>query len=265
MLHTSKIYFPLDTVSYDSADIVLLGVPLDSTASSLPGQRFGPLSIRRASFDLELFDMETETDLSTVRLHDAGDLHVVPGNIQETLERVEETIAEYRGKNVVVLGGEHSITYPAVKAVEPEAVVSLDAHFDLRDTYLGEKFSHACVMRRIYELGVQEYILGVRQASKEEYAFIKDASIDTHIPRGKKIYLSIDMDVFDCEHVGNYVPGGMTFSEGVSLVKKIIAQNEILGFDICEVRARTVNRTSLTAANLLYKILRYMRTTGSEL
>ncbi len=257
-LHTSKIFFPLDTTPYSSADIILLGIPLDSTASSLPGQRFGPSSIRKASFDLELFDMETETDLSTIRLHDAGDLHVVPGNIQETLERVEEAIAEYEEKKVAVLGGEHSITYPAVKAIEPEAVVVLDAHFDLHNTYLGETLSHACVMRRIYELGIQEHILGVRQVSKEEYEFIKDADISTNIPYGKKIYLSIDMDVFDCEHVGNYVPGGMTFSQGITQIKKIIAQNEILGFDICEVRARTVNRTSLTAANFLYKILSYM-------
>ena len=257
-LHASKIFFSLDNSDFKGSEYVLLGVPLDSTSSFLPGQRFGPSSIRRACFELETFDMETGIDLKKIKLHDVGDLHIVPGSMEENIKRIKETIAEFSGKTTIVLGGEHSITYPIVKTITPEAVISLDAHFDLRDAYLSEKLSHACVMRRIYELGMEVYILGTREASKEEYEFLKNSNIKNNIPEGKKIYLTIDMDVFDLENVGNYVPGGMSFSEGIEIIKKIVQKNEILGFDICEVCSRREDRTSITAGKLLYKILDYM-------
>ena len=257
-LHTSKIFFPLDNSDFEGSEFVLLGIPLDSTSSFLPGQRFAPSSIRRACFDLEPFDIEAGNDLKKIKLHDAGDLHIVPGNMEKNMERIEETIAEFSGKKIVILGGEHSITYPIVKTITPEAVISLDAHLDLRDAYLGEKLSHACVMRRIYELGIEEHILGVREASKEEYEFLKNSNIKNNVPKGKKIYMTIDMDVFDLENVGNYVPGGMSFGEGIKVIKEVVQKNEILGFDICEVCSRKEDRTSITAAKLLYKILGYM-------
>ncbi len=256
-LHASKIFFPIDNSDFRSSEYVLLGIPLDSTSSFLPGQRFGPSSIRRACFELETFDMETGIDLKKIKLHDVGDLHIA-GSMKENIKRIKETIAEFSGKKTIVLGGEHSITYPIVKAINPEAVISLDAHFDLRNSYLGDKLSHACVMRRIYELGIEEHILGTREASKEDYEFLKNSNIKNSIPEGKKVYLTIDMDVFDLENVGNYVPGGMSFSEGIEIIKKIVQKNEILGFDICEVCSRREDKTSITAGKLLYKILGYM-------
>jgi arginase family enzyme len=113
-------------------------------------------------------------------------------------------------------------------------------------------------MRRIHELGVQVHIIGAREASREEYTFCQKGTVLDTIPRGKKVYLSIDMDLFDCEDVGNYVPGGISFNDGVAIIKEIIENNEICGFDICEVTARTVNRTSLTAAKLLYTMLTHV-------
>lgn len=255
--HTSKIFFPLDTSDFKDSEYILLGIPLDITSSFLPGQRFGPSSIRKACFDLETFDIETEVDLKNIKLHDAGDLHITP-DMKENIKRIEETVKEFAGKKIVILGGEHSITYPVVKTLKPEAVVSLDAHLDLRDIYLGERFSHACVMRRIHDLGVEEYILGAREASKEEYEFLRNSQIKNTVPEGKKVYLTIDMDLFDLENVGNYVPGGMRFSEGIKLIKEIVQKNEVLGFDICEVCSRIEDKTSITAGKLLYKVLSYM-------
>jgi agmatinase len=246
-------------------DWVLFGVPYDCTASFQPGARFGPQSIREASYALEIFDCDLEVDLTNVCINDLGDINVRLGDPRTNFEIVKEAVSEI-SHPFIALGGEHTMVYPLVSVVQPELCVILDAHLDLRDKYLGEPLSHACTARRVLEVcDVQVY--GYRECSKEEYVFMKENSInafksseisDFMYPEGKKLHLSIDLDVLDpcyAPHVSNPVPNGLSFAEVVTVCSEVIKRNTVVSMDICELTSRYADRTAVAAASLLYKIL----------
>lgn len=169
--------------SYEASHFIVLGVPFDGTSSYKPGSRFGPSAIREASCNIETFSLRTLEDIEHVKICDIGDLWVTHGNLVETNKKVEQVTAEITKSHrfPIILGGEHSITYGEVKALGKDvAVIQFDAHMDLRDEYLGEKWSHATVMRRISEeVGVPNIIeVGTRAPSKEEYMFAKKSGLN---------------------------------------------------------------------------------------
>ncbi|MHC1605166.1 MAG: agmatinase [Candidatus Methanofastidiosia archaeon] len=263
-----KMRFPLSNTSLEKADFVLFGIPFDSTQSGNTGARYGPTAIRWASFDLEIFDFETKVDLTLPRICDIGDIECVPGSPELTRNRILYTVKRVpKNKIWIGLGGEHSITYPLVETLKPDIVISFDAHPDLRDNYMGEKLSHSSVMQRIHETGADINILGVRECSKEEYIYSKKHNIslvspeDLHtftLPKNKKVYLSIDLDVFESYlKVGNPVPGGVTFSQVQGLLNKIITSNKVVGFDIVELCSDSRDASSIFASKLLYKLISY--------
>ncbi len=255
--------FALD--SEKECDWVLFGVPYDSTASFNTGARFGPDSIRKASHHLEVFDCDLQVDMTEIKVNDRGNIHVRHGDPQALCDIVKKAVSDIE-EPFIALGGEHTIAYPLVCVQRPDMVISFDAHLDLRDTYLGEPLSHACTARRIAEV-CDIHIYGYRECSKREYTFLKESNItaykpseikDIIYPEGKKVHLSIDLDVLDpsiAPNVSNPVPNGLTVDEVRTVVNQVLKKNTVVSMDLCEVCSRYADRTAVTAAYLLYKIL----------
>ncbi|AEC51538.1 agmatinase [Pyrococcus sp. NA2] len=277
LLHTYKSFdMELPTVSLEEADFIILGLPFDGTTSYKPGARFGPVIIRQATLNLESYVIDYDIDIAELKIGDAGDV-ALPVTIEDAIKVAEETIEELRRLNEralpIFLGGEHSMTYPAVKVLKPKSYVVFDAHLDLRDSYQGSKFNHACVARRIHELGTKVIVFGVRSAAKEEVKYANkegiewvhardynfDAFVDLVFELPEPVYVSIDIDVFDISLVpetGTPEPGGLRFWDIIEALEWITERKRIVGFDIMEVSGeRLGNQAAITAAKLLFYIL----------
>lgn len=267
-----------DDMSHENG-LGLIGVPFDSTTIHHPGTRFGPRFLREASYHFEKYHLILDKFLD-LNLYDWGDLQIVPGNFSKTAKNLKVTIKDVLDKNSIplVLGGEHSISIPVIEALDVDnlTIIHMDAHFDLRDEYLGEKYSHATVMRRVWELEPQEIIqIGIRSASREEMEFhdqqanltyysnhiIKD-EIKLVLKRIKDLdgplYVSVDIDVLDPAHapsVGSPVPGGLTPLEVEAIILQLKGK-EVVGFDLVEVASTKIGDvTSINGAKILYDFL----------
>ena len=235
---------------YESARLVMLGLPFDGTCSYRPGSRFAPERIRLASWGLEEYSPDFNKELSDVLFYDAGELEFPIGNTQKSLELIEENVSQiYKDKKKYLgIGGEHLVTLPAFRACSKIysnlAVVHFDAHTDLREDYLGEKNSHASVMRRIGEIVGFENIkqIGIRSGLKEEFELMDKYS--THIDdysglepiKEKNIFLTIDIDVLDPSIVsgtGTPEAGGLSYKELQNWLKVLSGFN-IVGADVVE-------------------------------
>lgn len=240
---------------YESAKTVIFGAPFDSTTSYRPGTRFGSSAIRSESFGIETYSPYQDKDLLDYSIFDAGDPELCIGSVETALQQIEDIAAEIiaDGKRPVMLGGEHSVTLGAVRAVYKKYkdlyIIQFDAHADLRDDYLGVKNSHACVMRRCHEMVGDGHIyqFGIRSGDREEFRF---AEGHTKMQRfnlngiekaaeelaGKPVYLTIDMDVLDPSvfpGTGTPEHGGVQFTELLEAVFKLKNLN-IVAADINE-------------------------------
>lgn len=260
---------------YNEASVVLFGAPFDGTTSFRPGTRFGSKAIRSESFGIETYSPYQDKDLEDLKVFDGGDLDLCFGNTNKVLKDIEEyTDKILRDSKVpVMIGGEHLVTLGSIRAAakkyENLHVIQFDAHTDLRDDYLGEKLSHATVMRRVLEIigDNKLYQYGIRSGEREEFNFARKHSNltkfdfgnfeeDINKLQGKPVYLSIDLDVLDpSEFPGTGTPeaGGVSFKE---LVKAVIdvGKLNIVGFDIVELSPHYDNSGISTAAAC--KILR---------
>lgn len=267
-----KLEFPMSPV--EEADFVILGIPFDGTTSYKPGTRFGPTLIRQATLNLESYILDYDVDLAAIPIADVGDLAIVAGNPYETIKRAVETVEDIKAVNPsaipVTLGGEHSMTYGPVKALKPASYVVFDAHLDLRNEYEGNPWNHACVARRISEMGMAVAEFGIRSGTKCEVEYAREAGIEwVHARRyslerfkeivsdlPEPIYLSIDIDVFDLSMVpstGTPEAGGLAFWDVVEAVEWLVKNREVVGFDIMEVGGTELGDiTALTAAKLLF-------------
>jgi agmatinase len=257
----------------EEAKFAVLGVPYDRGESYRTGSRFAPNAIREASIEIESYDMIEDKDLSDIKIFDCGNVDV-SGDFEKTFERTKLCISEIlKNKAIpIVLGGEHTISLCSISAYrEKPFFLVFDAHLDFRDEYLEEKFSHACVTRRIGELIGFKNILavGVRSASKEE---LKDAgehglefisfekcsanAISEKI-QDKNVYVSIDMDVLDPKEargVCNPEPSGFYYSDFISIFE-FLKKTNLVGLDIVEVCPSYDAYTPVLAAKLIFKIL----------
>jgi agmatinase len=242
---------------YESSKYVILGVLFDATSSFRTGSRWAPDAIRRASYNFESYDYEYDIDIKEQQFHDAGNIEF--GNLCDMISVVEAVISGTfdDGKVPLTLGGEHTITFPCVKALAKSAdigVVMLDAHLDFRDEYLGNKYSHAGVTKHISDLGVPLVQIGTRSGTKEEYQLAAKRSIIYTMDEIRQIgiaqmlneieglldidsiYLSIDMDAIDpafAPGVGNPEPYGLTPLEVRTALRRLAPVTS--GFDIVEV------------------------------
>lgn len=235
---------------YEESDVVMIGLPFDGTVSYRPGSRFAPERLRIASWGLEDYSPDYDKHLEDVNFYDAGDLEFPLGNTVKSLELIEKNaqVVFQDGKKYLGIGGEHLVTYPALKACYEKykdiAVIHFDAHTDLREDYLGEKLSHASVMRRIGETIGFENIkqIGIRSGLKEEFDLMKrfntlvHHSSDLDVLRDKKIFLTIDVDVLDPAYMpgtGTPEPNGLTYRELAEWIY-YLKDFDIVGADVVE-------------------------------
>ncbi len=247
---------------YGTAEYVIFGVPFDGTSSFRAGSRFAPDAMRKASANFESYNAFFDIDLAELPIHDAGDLEPY-ASVDDTLRDLfyaVEPIAK-DGKIPIMLGGEHSLTLPCVKACAKHAgddlgVVVLDAHFDLRDEYSGLKYNHACVSRHIIDEVTDNYVsIGIRSGPKEEWDFAKENNIRYYTPddvatKGiknvldevieyldcSKIYFSLDMDALDpsfAPALGTPEPFGLDALDVREMIRTLAPMS--VGFDIVEI------------------------------
>ncbi len=275
-----KFAFSSDNDDLKENSFGIIGVPFDSTTSYHSGARLGPIVVREASFGFEKYNAVFNKDLTTT-FYDFGDVNVIPGNCEKTCEIVEDTVNEILDLNInpIIIGGEHSASVGAIKALYEKygklTVIHLDAHRDLAFEFIGEKYSHATVMRRAHETGAGLVQIGIRSSSAEEEDFVKSMyniqtfkNKDVHkhmdaieyylINIDGPIYVSIDMDVIDpaiAPNVGNPTPGGLFISEVETIIETLSHKN-VVGLDVVETASdRLGDNTAVVAAKIIYDFL----------
>lgn len=266
--------------NFKKAKVVVLPVPYEKTTTYKRGTRNGPLAIIDASTNMELFDEELNQETYKIGIHTMDALRVDGLSPEDMVERVKASTLEIlkAGKFPMALGGEHSITVGVVKAFcetfENISTLQLDAHYDLRDEYLGSKFSHACVGRRLSELCPLVQV-GTRSLSREEREFLdsvrkqsfREAEKDKTEEDSKsshtsircinvyeildrpfwkdevlsfltdEVYVTIDLDVLDpslMPSVGTPEPGGMGWYDLLELLRSVTKEKKVVGFDVVE-------------------------------
>lgn len=269
--------------SFSEADYVILGVPFDVTSTYRTGARFGPTAIREASLNIESYSFSSGVDVEDLRMHDLGDLHVT-GDAEETLKRLEKVVTELldEKKTPVLIGGEHTITLGSTRAFKKQncAIISFDAHLDLRNEYMNLKTSHTTFMRRINEQVKPKRLIeiGTRAVCKEELSYAKKAGtsyftanqirsegvddvlekISSLIADVKQIYLTIDLDVLDpafVPAVQNPEPNGLCSHMFYDLLAGLVDER-VAVFDVVEVAPNYDNGNSaVQAARTIFEVL----------
>ena len=277
--------FSGNQISYEEAKYVVVGVPFDVTSTYRSGSKFAPLAIRDASQNVECYSFRTGVDVEELKIHDLGDLHVA-ADVELTLGRlalVAQDLFEDE-KIPVFIGGEHTITLGVMKSLDPKvAVVSFDAHLDLRDNYLGLSVSHTTFLRRINEDVKPCKILevGTRAVCREELDYAKEAGIDyitahqirkdgvnktaeaikSALSGCEKVYVTVDMDVLDPAYVPavpNPEPEGLDTSTLLDLLE-VVCDRRVLGFDVVEVSPHYDSGVTATqATKVMFEMLGFL-------
>jgi agmatinase len=269
--------------SFERATFVVVPVPYDLTSTYQAGARKGPSAILDASCQMELYDEELRRETFRTGIHTVFPLEVKAGGPQEMIAAVRSEVTEIlsSGKIPVILGGEHSISLGPVQAMKEAypslSVLHLDAHADMRNTYQGTPFSHACVSRRISEI-CHVVQVGIRSMSAEEAAFIEENTLPVYYPDflyenpqwekticeclSEDVYITIDLDVFDpsiMPAVGTPEPGGLYWKDLTRLIKAVSNNCKIRGFDIVELTPIPgIVAPDFTAAKLAYRVMGYI-------
>ncbi len=269
---------PKQYTSYENARVVVLPVPLESTATYRPGTRGAPEAIIMASSHMELYDEELGVSVCTIGIHTAPEL-ALESDPEKATGIIKETVKKYLDdeKLVSVLGGEHTVTVGALQAVHERypdvSVLCLDAHADLRDSYSGTPFSHACVTRRVAEMCPVVQV-GIRSLSEEEVPFTNEGNVTTLFARDLRantdvqsiveklspnVYVTIDMDVLDpsvVPGVGTPEPGGLDWFQVNAILRATCQQRRVCGFDLvelCPIPGSIVSE--YTSARLIYRTI----------
>lgn len=265
---------------YDESKIVIFGAPFDSTTSYRPGTRFASSAMRNESFGIETYSPYQDKDLTDIKVFDGGDLELCFGSPESALNDIENFSAKIlgNGKLPCMIGGEHLVTLGAVRAAVKKYpdlhIIHFDAHADLRDDYLGQKLSHACVMRRCHELVGDGKIFqfGIRSGDREEFLWGKDHITTNKFDftglnkiaekiLNKPVYFTLDLDVLDPScfpGTGTPEAGGVSFTELMSAIKSVSALN-VVGIDVNELSPMLDQSGASTAlaCKLLREILLY--------
>ena len=265
--------------AFETARVVLLGCPFDETASFRRGARYGPEAIREASDCLETYSPHLDQDLEDIALCDLGDVDFATHDTQAVLDSIRAEASQIlkAGKRPIFLGGEHLVSLPAVEAaleLYPNlAVFQWDAHADLRDDYLGAKLSHACVMRRILELGgvgpLRQF--GVRSGTREEFEWMRAndtlrplspeaVAAALQEPGERAVYLTVDVDLInpgEMPGTGSPEPGGPGFDALMNCISVLNASGaHIVGADVVELAPEwdPTGASAIAAAKLVREL-----------
>jgi agmatinase len=271
---------PPEYSSLDNSRVVVLPVPYDLTSTWMKGADKGPQAIIKASQAVELYDIETD---SQVHLHGIyTDKPAVKGDAapEKMVETVRGKVAAHLANNkfVVLVGGEHSVSIGAIQAHASRfpsmSVLQLDAHSDLRDEYEGSKYNHACVMARTRELcpitqvGIRSMDISEKPSMAPGQVFFAEKIqgrtgwIDEVVARlTDQVYITIDLDVFDpsiMPSTGTPEPGGLLWYEVLTLMRAVCRQKTVVGLDVVEMcPVKNTWAPEFLAAKLIFKILTY--------
>ena len=278
--HRNFAALPPKYSDFETSKVVILPVPYDSTTTWRSGSRDGPMAIIDASQCLELYDHELDRESYLVGIHTLPELQPSMKGPEETVSRVHKVASDLlqKGKFVVMLGGEHSLTVGMVRAFrerfEGLSVLQLDAHADLRDEYEDSRYSHACVMRRVLECCPIVQV-GIRSLSQEEHLFLTQNRMQPFFAQGlpldeegivsalsADVYITIDLDVLDpsiMSAVGTPQPGGMSWHEILRVLRRVSEQRRIVGCDLVELcPAEGPPSCAFLAAKLTYKLIGFL-------
>ena len=277
--YPSFLELDIPPASYEEARIHIIPVEMEKSVSYGGGTAAGPRAILEASLQLEPFDGRTVPGQAGMYTHEA--LRCQADNAAQDLQVIASEVARVLQKNglTVILGGEHTVTLGAPTAIidsgKKIGVVQFDAHADLRDSYEDNRLSHACVMRRVHEMGLPFVQIGIRSLSQEEFRFrrthkiqsLDAADINTGgIPAvvlpwdfPEHIYITFDVDCFDAAIMpatGTPEPGGLTWYQVMDLLHRVAANRTVCGFDVVELAPiPTMHAPDFTAAKLVYKLI----------
>ncbi|MBU4445909.1 agmatinase [bacterium] len=278
----SKQFLGLEAefTSFEKAAVVLVPFPYEGGVSYGLGTAKAPDAILDASCYLELYDEVLDDQPYRIGITTVNPPKIA-NNPADMIQTIYETTLFFlnQDKFVILIGGDHSITFGYFKAIKEKygqvSVIQLDAHADLRNTYEGSPWSHACVMSRIREITAHTLQIGIRSLSAKEAALVKKENISLctmHQFRQRRfdleaalnllpdpVFLTVDADVFDWSVImstGTPEPGGLLWDEGVSLLQKIFMQKNVIGFDFVELSYQENDRNSpYAAAKMIYKMI----------
>ena len=267
--------FPGATTDREAASYVVVGAPLDATTTFQPGTRFGPDRVRRFAETYDDYDRRTASDFSALGVCDAGDVRSWD-DVEGYLDHLAAEIRSVALDDAVPLlvGGEHTVTYAGVEAVDPDVLVVCDAHLDLRDAYDGTPWSHACVTRRcLDDLGADRaVIVGARTGSETEWERAAEGDVEVVPPEeardwlddldadtfeNESVYCSVDVDGLDpgfAPGTGTMEPFGLAPREARDLVRAVAPRAD--GFDVVEVNDRDDGQAAALAGKLLREFAR---------
>ena len=270
------------TTDFEHARVVILPIPLDRTTSYVPGTRNGPHEILVASSHMELWDEETQTDVHSIGIFTLPEMEFPFASMDEVVGEIRRVTTELvkRDKFPLILGGEHSITPAVVAAVATKypglSVLQIDAHANLRESFMGTPHNHACAMRRTLEFARTTQV-GIRSLSPEEAAAVPSLStaifydfnmrddvdwIERVVDSlGEHVYITIDVDGFDpaiMPATGTPEPGGLSWYEALKLLRRVVERRTVVGCDLVELSPMPGHvAPNFLCAKLVYKILSY--------
>ena len=272
-------YLPPEHSDPETAGIVIIPVAYDGTSTWMKGADKGPAAIIEASANMELYDIETDSEVYKGGIFTEN---AIGGEIStaEMMEAVRQTVRDYLAMDrfTVVIGGEHSVSIGSVKAHAERfanmSVLQLDAHADLREEYNGSKYNHACVMARIREICpiVQVGIRSMDSSEKNRFDpcrmfFAENLQTNTDwiekviSTLSDNVYVTVDLDVLDpaiMPSTGTPEPGGLLWYDILKLLKAVSDNKRIVGFDVVELCPNDQNKApDFVAAKLIYKLLSY--------
>jgi len=254
--------FPGAVADREEAAYAIVGAPLDASTTFRPGARFGPRELRHVAQSFEDYDRHTDGRFTDQAVHDHGDIHPTD-DVAEYLDFLSGTVADYRREGAVplLLGGEHTVSIAALRALEPDVFVSLDAHLDLRESYAGNPLSHATVAHHALEHADEVVVLGARSGSEVEWSRAEHDDV-TAVPPSEvpawepdglgEFSLSVDIDAAD----PGYAPGTGTpepFGLEPRTMRDVVRSlaPDAVGFDVVEVNDRDDGQAAALGAKLL--------------
>ncbi len=275
---------PKEFTTFESSKIVILPVPYDGTTTWIKGSDRGPKAIIDASVNLEMYDIDTDSEVHKLGIHTSEPL-IETLSAEAMVNEVYSSVkALFKKKKFpVILGGEHTVAIGAFKAASEQfsdlTILQFDAHADMRNEYKGSKFDHHCVMARASEMAPVVQV-GIRSMSAQEREDIKPDRVfyamqiydqstwmyELLNKLSRNVYITIDLDVLNpsiMSSTGTPEPGGMNWFDIINILKKISEQVNIVGFDITELVPNKENKApDYLVAKLVYTMLTYKFITG---
>ncbi len=272
-------YLPEEYSGSENAGIVIIPVAYDGTSTWMKGADRGPAAIIEASANMELYDIETDSEVYKKGIFTEN---TIGGELStaEMIEAVHEAVRYHLEMNkfTVVIGGEHSVSIGSIKAHAQRypdlTVLQLDAHADLREEYNESKYNHACVMARTRDLCPIVQV-GIRSMDSSEKERMDESSVffaerlhnhadwfgDVVSKLSQNVYVTVDLDVFDpsiMSSTGTPEPGGLLWYDVLTLLKAVCEKRNVVGFDVVELCPDSRNKApDFLAAKLIYKLLSY--------